>query len=565
MATRILTGSIYDISENARPDFALQMVVSPTAITPTGIIPESTEPIATDDDGNFNIEVVTGIQLEVWLYDAFRRIGTTTNFGNGNIIKRGMVVPHGVSPITVQAVLALNTEPDVGGDVETIINALLPDYVDAATDGIADAVAATVPGVVDSAVSAAVPPAVDSAVSAATAGIPGMVTTAVNDVAPGLVDAAVDGALDGKADSLAIIESDFSFAVVDEDGRRTWIEANAAGGLTDHAADKISERIAGALEMDTDVTGLSFVVVDEDGRRTEIEVGDDGKLTQRVIDSIRDRVGLSIPANIVSGSDIVCWGDSMTAGAGGSGTTYPNVLATLTGHMVRNRGVGGETSVTITARTGANPMLVIPDGGTIPSSGGVVIAIQPINGSTPAPLLQGHHGYNVGSIAGVAGTISESSGTYTFTRSEAGDPVTVNRPTPWMDAESPSRRGDIAIIWIGQNGPSHARAKSDVAAIVRHMDALDKRYLVISKPTSSDGEDAEWHDLYGRRFIAIRQYMVAYGLADAGITPTAQDTTDMSNGVVPESLRSDTIHWNAAGYTILGQQCNARMRELGWV
>ena len=122
MATRILTGSIYDISENARPDFALQVVVSPTAITPTGIIPESTEPIATDDDGNFNIEVVTGIQLEVWLYDAFRRIGTTTNFGNGNIIKRGMVVPHGVSPITVQAVLALATEPDAPGDLITLAN-----------------------------------------------------------------------------------------------------------------------------------------------------------------------------------------------------------------------------------------------------------------------------------------------------------------------------------------------------------------------------------------------------------------------------------------------------------
>lgn len=122
MATRILTGSIYDISENARPDFALQVVVSPTAITPTGIIPESTEPIATDDDGNFNIEVVTGIQLEVRLSDAFRRIGTTTNFGNGNIIKRGMVVPHGVSPITVQAVLALNTDPDAPTDLIDLAN-----------------------------------------------------------------------------------------------------------------------------------------------------------------------------------------------------------------------------------------------------------------------------------------------------------------------------------------------------------------------------------------------------------------------------------------------------------
>jgi hypothetical protein len=132
MSTRILTGNITDISEHARPGFALQVVVTPTAITPTGIIPESVEPIVTDDDGNFAIEVATGVQLEVKLSDAFRRIGTSVHVGNGNIIKRGMVVPHGVSPITVQAVLALNTEPDVAGDVETIITALLPDAVAAA-------------------------------------------------------------------------------------------------------------------------------------------------------------------------------------------------------------------------------------------------------------------------------------------------------------------------------------------------------------------------------------------------------------------------------------------------
>ncbi len=129
MPTRILTGNILDISEHARPDFALQVVVTPTAITPTGIIPESVEPIETDADGNFAIEVATGVQLEVKLSDAFRRIGTTTNFGNGNIIKRGMVVPHGESPISVQAVLVLNTEPDATANVESIINALLPDMV----------------------------------------------------------------------------------------------------------------------------------------------------------------------------------------------------------------------------------------------------------------------------------------------------------------------------------------------------------------------------------------------------------------------------------------------------
>ena len=63
---------------------------------------------------------------------------------------------------------------------------------------------------------------------------------------------------------------------------------------------------------------------------------------------------------------IVCWGDSLTAGVGGNGVTYPDVLSNLiktniTGQYgggklrdveVINCGVGGESSVTIAGRSG---------------------------------------------------------------------------------------------------------------------------------------------------------------------------------------------------------------------
>jgi hypothetical protein len=121
MATRTLTGNIHDISETAQPGFALQVVVNPLAITVNGIIPKSGEMITTDDNGDFAIEVATGIRIELWLVDAFTMVNDVVNY-NGNIIKRGMVVPHGVSPITVQAVLALNTEPDAPGDLIALAN-----------------------------------------------------------------------------------------------------------------------------------------------------------------------------------------------------------------------------------------------------------------------------------------------------------------------------------------------------------------------------------------------------------------------------------------------------------
>ena len=70
---------------------------------------------------------------------------------------------------------------------------------------------------------------------------------------------------------------------------------------------------------------------------------------------------------------------------------------------------------------------------------------------------------------------------------------------------------------------------------------------------------------FGRRFIPIQKYMIEYGLADAGITPTSQDLIDISNGTIPSSLRNDVIHFNANSYKIVAQQIFNRLNELGWI
>ena len=48
---------------------------------------------------------------------------------------------------------------------------------------------------------------------------------------------------------------------------------------------------------------------------------------------------------------INCWGDSMTAGQGGNGVTYPRVLKELTGFPVNNFGVSGENTYEIVDRS----------------------------------------------------------------------------------------------------------------------------------------------------------------------------------------------------------------------
>lgn len=403
-----------------------------------------------------------------------------------------------------------------------------------------------------------------------------------------------------------------AFSTVADNDQRLWIEAGMDGGPTPYAARKIgatlteenspalAEGITGkAIAESLDAVGIevlselndqAFAIADENDRRLWLEAGPDGKPSAYAMKCIIEKLpgdiggapstynaGTKGVLKMVSGPNFVAAGDSMTNGAGGGGTTYTGVLQgllTAAGHpgTVKNQGVGGETSVTITARMGGYPFMVLPVAEVIPATATAFeITLLPINGQMPAPLKQGYITFT-GRLGAVPGTFSrtESGGvlTYYFTRATAGSEVVANRPLPMYLDVGIESRGDIYLIWIGQNGPDTTRAIQDAKALIQQMTALDKRYLVISKPggtSAQDAEDAQWFAEFGRRFIPIRQYMVKYGLADAGITPTAQDSIDMANGTVPSSLRVDPTHWNSAGYTILGHVAFQRLIELEWV
>ena len=381
------------------------------------------------------------------------------------------------------------------------------------------------------------------------------------------------------------------YAVVGKNGERTSIEIGLDGKPTDRSAAAMGEKltkdnapalVAGAAEeavkavgfeeVDEALNDISFAVVDKQGSLTFLSAKLNGDPTA---DSAA-RILRALPFR--SGPDIFCCGDSMTFGnQDGTGVTYPGELQVLLdsyGHRgtVSNFGVGGETSVTITARCGANPFIVMPAGGLIPGSNTAVeLTLHPINGEPVAPLKQGPTSYIV-TLAGVRGifsrTVSGGVFTYFFTRLSPGQSIPVERPEPMYLEVAQAYRGDIAVIWMGQNGPSTDRAISDAEAIISHLTALEKRFVVISMPggtSAQDADDAKWFAKFGRRFIPIRQYMVKYGLADAGITPTAQDIADMANGTVPTSLRTDLVHWKAAGYKILAKQVFIRMKELEFI
>ena len=188
--------------------------------------------------------------------------------------------------------------------------------------------------------------------------------------------------------------------------------------------------------------------------------------------NIRHAEALSVIADKLPG--IVCWGDSLTSGPGGNAMSYPRALgdrvtqdiinaydplASLSDEAkalvsaddykisvpVVNMGVGGETTYTILARNGAIPFvtasaITIPAGKTP-----VSISLRSQDGHQVDPLLQGNAGMEYVTISGVRGVITNTDG-YKFTRSEAGNRVSVPAGTEIVTAGSENYRDYVTVI-----------------------------------------------------------------------------------------------------------------------
>lgn len=384
------------------------------------------------------------------------------------------------------------------------------------------------------------------------------------------------------SDNYALIESDVNGKVsrfVDQQGR-TWVELHP-----DTIIDGLPEEISSG-------SGYAYVITDRLGR-IAFGVLEDGSVILGDVDLDTSKSSLYVSTysedsyKIVSGPDIVRWGDSLSAQG-----NYTD-LAARTGRTVHSAAVGGETSLGIAARNGAMPYLMLPVGGEIPASGGVVVTFTSSGGGISYPLLQGagNGGQPMrGTLSGVKGVLTLTKPTvpgsshaaddyYTFTRDASGTSVSVTRPAPFITDHSIARRGDICIFWVGRNNLSTPdRVLSDIAAMIQHMTALDKRFLVLSV-TNGAGEgtgtstynnaaliNSALLSRYGRRFLDVRKYMVDYGLSDLSISATAQDTADIAADIPPVSLRTDAVHFTAATQVgIINPLIESRLRENGWI
>ena len=271
---------------------------------------------------------------------------------------------------------------------------------------------------------------------------------------------------------------------------------------------------------------------------------------------------------------VSCVGDSLTQGnQDASGITYPNVLASLLGddYFVANHGCGGDDSTEIAAVTNAVNFFVKPF--TIPASATqtVVELDIPAHGTSENdPAVQNINQLSTSIINGVPVRFYYASGTYKIARQDNGnESVVVSRPTEVTTSRSRERLY-TTIIWAGTNDVGLNASNMD--GLFNSIDAIismlnTNNYIVIgitAKVRFSDVADINLalERKYGSHFLNVRDYILAYGLDDANITPTEQDTADLANGEIPSSLRSDSIHLNQYGYTIVGNLVYQRGKDL---
>ena len=289
------------------------------------------------------------------------------------------------------------------------------------------------------------------------------------------------------------------------------------------------------------------------------------------IETIRTEIAREFPG-------VVCWGDSLTAGAGGNGTRYPSVLSEKIAEKyapisVLNMGVGGEDTKTILARAGKLPIYVTKDF-VIPADTETTVEVQFAleDGSKVTPLRQGNGGMNPVTINGITGTLQvqqddiwDTEVAYFFKRAEAGNEQKVTAGTvivPQFASEINDKR--ISVIFIGTNG-----GYASIAHLMEQQKMLieSEHYLIIGL-TRENAEkfaemDAALEAEFGKRFLNLRKWICENGLERAGLIATDADRTAIEKGQMPPSLMSDGVHFNQHGYQIIGEAVFERLDELG--
>ena len=340
-----------------------------------------------------------------------------------------------------------------------------------------------------------------------------------------------------------------------------------------------------------------------------------------------------IPSNIDSDavdkylSDVVAWGDSITAGAGyneltavnqygidlealGStkdGANYVTVLKNLitkniyAGIDVAGLGVGGEATSTIASRADTETYYLYLDSAISISTGAVVVPLTHYASTGRTGILRqgGYTHVNPVTIVGkdesgneisVKGTLALAltddapSGTnimtcdakylkYTFTRTDGGtNTLSFVSGARVVTASSYLYDGRTCIIFMGENG-----GYSSTDELIKQQEEILKAcgnpeyYLIISTTSGSyesrtalrEALTQRWGDHYINMGDELNSTRKSYELAGYSEEAILSVLGNIADGTVSSLLIKDTCHPNAVGYAVIGNVIFERLFKLG--
>ena len=255
--------------------------------------------------------------------------------------------------------------------------------------------------------------------------------------------------------------------------------------------------------------------------------------------------------NFKQEGQILCWGDSLTLGAGGNNISYPSVLFELCNGKkgIVNMGIGGETTTSIATRQGGISLYVEPF--TIPAETiATEITLKSENIESLNLAIQGTKGLNICNIDGIDGEISYENSKYYFKRLEEGNEKVLSKEVEVITSGMKYKNADVIVLWTGQNdNPTIENISAIVEKQQKMIDyANTNKYIVIGLLYAGNEVNNAMAEAYGEHFLDVRNAL----------------STDNSN-TVSEDYKSDSIHLNADGYTIVAEQVYNKLISLGYI
>lgn len=277
------------------------------------------------------------------------------------------------------------------------------------------------------------------------------------------------------------------------------------------------------------------------------------------------------------------FGDSLTDGQDGFGR-FSDLVGSWLGDSVYNPSVGGEKPWDIATRQGGAAVSFTVADDTIPTttdwfSIGLVSPSDSGFSGSSSPSYPDISYFASGMFKGIPVAVRKTDADgWEMQRLTEGNVEVAVEPggERFYVPAGAANRDAIQVYWPGHN---NADQSMNLAAVEAMSDfCTSGKWIVLSILTTSSqvsgsggyitrtATNAAMAAAHPDNYIDIRRYLIDWGLADAGITPTSEDGTAVAGDTIPPSLLrdGDDQHLNAVGHWLVARQVAQFIIDQEW-